>query len=63
MEDADAEGVAARVAALAQLSRFYPDAFESHSDVFMTFLLKKVLMVSVPADPVSPSSLPNPSND
>ncbi|RXW15368.1 hypothetical protein EST38_g10488 [Candolleomyces aberdarensis] len=51
IEDGDVEGVAARVAALAQLSKFYPDAFESHSDVFMTFLLKKVLMVAVPADP------------
>jgi sister chromatid cohesion protein PDS5 len=52
-EEADFEGVAARVAALAQIARHSPTVFEHRSSVFMTFLLKKVLMVPAPADQVS----------
>ncbi|TFK41636.1 armadillo-type protein [Crucibulum laeve] len=40
----------ARIAVLAQISRFAPDAFEAKSDVIMAFLLKKILMVPSPAD-------------
>ncbi|KAF6757823.1 cohesin-associated protein Pds5 [Ephemerocybe angulata] len=44
MEDKD---VAARMAALSQLIKFQPKIFESHSGVFTTFLLKKVLMAPI----------------
>ncbi|KAH0581979.1 hypothetical protein H2248_011642 [Termitomyces sp. 'cryptogamus'] len=43
--------VTAHIAALAQVTRFAPAAFEHKSDVITTFLLKKVLMVPTPPDP------------
>ncbi|KAM6492441.1 Armadillo-type fold [Amanita muscaria] len=42
--------IVARIAALAQLARFAPEAFERRSDVIMSFLLKKVLMVPIVAN-------------
>jgi sister-chromatid-cohesion protein PDS5 len=47
-DSADIECVAARAAALAQLSRFAPEAFDKHSNVYMTFLVKKLLMTPQP---------------
>ncbi|PPQ70235.1 hypothetical protein CVT25_011295 [Psilocybe cyanescens] len=41
----------AQIAALVQLVKFTPDAFEQKSDVIMTYLIKRVLMVPSPADP------------
>ncbi|EDR01919.1 uncharacterized protein LACBIDRAFT_254367 [Laccaria bicolor S238N-H82] len=42
----------ARIAALAQFARYAPDAFESKSEVIMTFLLKRIFMIPTPPDPV-----------
>ena len=53
MEDKDDELPVAYIAALTQISRFAPDAFEQKSDVIMTYLIKRVLMVPSPLDPVS----------
>lgn len=53
MEDADSELPVSYVAALAQLARFAPDAFEQKSDVFMPYLIKRVIMLPSPVDPVS----------
>ena len=53
MEDKDDELPVAYIAALTQISRFAPDAFEQKSDVIMTYLIKRVLMVPSPVDPVS----------
>ncbi len=53
MEDKDTELPVAYIAALTQISRFAPDAFEQKSDVIMTYLIKRVLMVPSPVDPVS----------
>lgn len=41
----------ARIAALAQFARYAPDAFESKSEVIMTFLLKRIFMIPTPPDP------------
>src|SRR5947209_17525608 len=41
----------AHTAVLAQFARLAPDAFERKSDVLMTFLIKKLLMVPSPPDP------------
>jgi hypothetical protein len=46
------ETLAAHVAVLAQFALVAPDAFQSRSDAIMAFLLKKVLMVSTPPEPV-----------
>ncbi|KAF8970162.1 armadillo-type protein [Flammula alnicola] len=51
MSDNSEELPVAHVAALAQLARFAPDAFEQKSDVIMTYLIKRVLMVPSPIDP------------
>lgn len=42
----------AQIAALSQLSRYCPDAFEQKSDIIVNYLVKKVLMVPKPADMV-----------
>jgi len=42
----------AHTAVLAQFSRLAPDSFERKSDVLMAFLIKKLLMVPSPPDPV-----------
>ena len=42
----------AHIAALAQLAKLAPDAFENKSDVIMAFLLKEVLMTHGTHDPV-----------
>lgn len=52
MEDADTELPVAHIAALAEMSRFAPDVFEKKSEVVMTYLIKRVLMVPSPVDPV-----------
>ncbi|KAF9559464.1 hypothetical protein CPC08DRAFT_763333 [Agrocybe pediades] len=44
----------AHVAALVQLARFAPDAFEQKSDVIMTYLVKRVLMIPSPVNPDDP---------
>jgi sister chromatid cohesion protein PDS5 len=41
----------AHIAALTQLVRFAPDAFEQKSEIIMTYLSKRILMVPIP--PVS----------
>jgi len=41
----------ARIAALAQIARYAPDAFEQKSDVIVSFLLKNVLMVPTEVKP------------
>ena len=46
----DIECLASRAAALAQLSRFSPDAFDKHSNVYTTFLVKKLLMTPQPLE-------------
>lgn len=62
LNNREPDKLVAPIAALAQVARFAPAAFEHKSDVITTFLLKKVLMVPVPPDPVrlllktSPSS-------
>lgn len=43
---------AAQIAALAELAMFAPDAFEQKSDVIVTHLVKRVLMVPSLADMV-----------
>ncbi|GLB39171.1 putative cohesin-associated protein pds5 [Lyophyllum shimeji] len=45
------ETLVAHIAALVQVARFAPEAFEEQSDVIMTFLLKEVLMVPILPDP------------
>lgn len=50
-KSADIPGLAARAAALTQLSRFAPEVFDKHSTVYMAFLLKKLLMVPQPLHP------------
>jgi len=40
------------VSALAQLARFSPEAFEQKSDVIMSFLVKRILMLPSPVDAV-----------
>ncbi|KAG6907699.1 hypothetical protein DXG01_007755 [Tephrocybe rancida] len=45
------EKLVAHMAALAQVARFAPAAFEQKSDVITSFLLKKILMVPTPPDP------------
>ncbi|PPQ74839.1 hypothetical protein CVT26_005219 [Gymnopilus dilepis] len=51
-DDDEAEGkverTAAHVAALTQFARFAPEAFEQKSDVLITYLIKRVLMVRHP---------------
>jgi sister-chromatid-cohesion protein PDS5 len=42
----------AHTAVLAQFARLAPDSFERKSDVLMAFLIKKLLMVPGPPDPV-----------
>jgi len=42
----------AQIAALTQFARFAPDTFEQKSDVIVTHLVKKVLMVPRPVDAV-----------
>lgn len=37
----------AHVAALTQLVRFAPDAFEQKSEIIMTYLSKRILMVPI----------------
>lgn len=37
----------AHVAALTQLVRFAPDAFEQKSEIIMTYLTKRILMVPI----------------
>jgi sister chromatid cohesion protein PDS5 len=39
----------AHVAALTQLVRFAPDAFEQKSDIIMTYLSKRILMMPIPS--------------
>ncbi|KAG6859651.1 hypothetical protein C0993_003645, partial [Termitomyces sp. T159_Od127] len=51
LPNCEPERLAGLIAALAQVARFAPAAFEHKSDVITTFLLKKVLMVPVPLDP------------
>jgi len=38
----------AHVAALTQLVRFAPDEFEQKSEIIMTYLSKRILMVPIP---------------
>ncbi|KAF8156995.1 armadillo-type protein [Crassisporium funariophilum] len=45
MSDKAAALPVSHVAALVQLARFAPDAFEQRSDVIMTYLIKRILMV------------------
>ncbi|KAG6901443.1 hypothetical protein C0995_011956 [Termitomyces sp. Mi166 len=52
LPNCEPDKLAAPIAALAQIARFAPAAFEHKSDVITTFLLKKVLMVPTPPDPV-----------
>lgn len=52
LPEADPELLIAHVTVLAQLTLKSPDAFEQKSDVIMAFLLKQVLMVARPDDPV-----------
>jgi hypothetical protein len=42
----------AQIAALTQFARFAPDTFEQKSDVIVTHLVKKVLMVPCPVGAV-----------
>ncbi|KAF9482670.1 hypothetical protein BDN70DRAFT_399452 [Pholiota conissans] len=49
--ETDSELPASYVAALAQLARFAPDAFEQKSDVIMPYLIKRIIMVPSPVDP------------
>ncbi|KAG6836734.1 hypothetical protein H0H93_004140 [Arthromyces matolae] len=51
LPECDSEKLAAHVAALAQIARFAPAAFENKSDVITTFLLKNILMVPTLPDP------------
>lgn len=48
MEDEDAVTNIANIAALGQLARFAPDAFEQKSDVIMTYIVNHILMVPTP---------------
>ncbi|KAG2003330.1 cohesin-associated protein Pds5 [Coprinopsis cinerea AmutBmut pab1-1] len=50
-DSADFEGIGARVAALSQVARYCPAAFERRSEALTAFLLKKLLMVPSSADP------------
>lgn len=52
LQQSDDDTLVARIAALAQLARFAPDAFEHKSDVIMAYLLKQILMIPSPPDPV-----------
>jgi sister-chromatid-cohesion protein PDS5 len=52
LSTAQPELLVAHTAVLAQFARLAPDAFERKSDVLMTFLIKKLLMVPSPPDPV-----------
>ncbi|KAF8634850.1 hypothetical protein AX17_004098 [Amanita inopinata Kibby_2008] len=51
LSEEDSAALVARVAALSQLARHAPDAFEQKSDVIMSFLLKNILMVPIVASP------------
>ncbi|KAH9477762.1 Sister chromatid cohesion protein pds5 [Psilocybe cubensis] len=51
IESDEPELPVAQIAALVQLVKFAPDAFEQKSDVIITYLIKRVLMVPSPADP------------
>ncbi|TRM60411.1 armadillo-type protein [Schizophyllum amplum] len=51
LPEATAEQLVAHVAVLVQFARYQTDAFEYKSDVIMSFLLKEVLMQTIPADP------------
>ncbi|KAG0700591.1 armadillo-type protein [Suillus ampliporus] len=51
LSTAEPDLLVAHTAVLAQLARLAPDAFERKSDVLMTFLVKKLLMVPSPPDP------------
>lgn len=42
----------AHVAALVQMAIYAPDAFEQKSDVIMTYLVKRILMIPSPVNPV-----------
>jgi sister-chromatid-cohesion protein PDS5 len=53
MGDPDSDLPISYVAALAQLARFAPNAFEQKSDVFMPYLIKRVIMLPSPVNPVS----------
>lgn len=48
---ADPEQLVAYITVLTQFSKFAPDAFETKSDVIMAFLVKEVIMQSIPPDP------------
>lgn len=48
MEDDDAVINVAHIAALGQLARFAPDAFEQKSDVIMAYIVNRILMVPTP---------------
>ncbi|KAL1759171.1 armadillo-type protein [Schizophyllum commune] len=50
LEEATPEQLVAHVAVLVQFARYQPDAFEQKSDTIMAFLLKEVLMKTIPPD-------------
>ena len=54
LEEATPEQLVAHVAVLVQFARYQPDAFEQKSDTIMAFLLKEVLMKTIPPDDVRP---------
>ncbi|KAG1732950.1 armadillo-type protein [Suillus lakei] len=56
LSTAEPDLLVAHTAVLAQFARLAPDAFERKSDVLMAFLVKKLLMVPSPADPVRGSA-------
>jgi sister-chromatid-cohesion protein PDS5 len=58
LSTAEPDLLVAHTAVLAQFARLAPDAFERKSDVLMAFLVKKLLMVPSPADPVRSAFIP-----
>ncbi|KAF5318692.1 hypothetical protein D9619_010650 [Psilocybe cf. subviscida] len=54
MEEEDAVTNVANIAALGQLARFAPDAFEQKSDVIMAYIVNRILMVPTPVDDPNP---------
>jgi len=57
MEEQQSDLPIAHVAALSQMARFAPDAFEQKSDVVMTYLVKRIIMIPSPVDAVSVTDL------
>ncbi|KAF8726601.1 hypothetical protein AX14_007667 [Amanita brunnescens Koide BX004] len=51
LSETEPSALVARIAALAQIARYAPDAFEQKSDVIVSFLLKNVLMVPIEINP------------